>query len=183
MEYNKSMIYIRMLVDVTWYSIKDHVVECYTRDEDRPHLQEHFFLLLRKGKEAYYENVRSLMALDSFDNITCPMEDKDLFTFRLPDCYHHDLDMFRQGYYSKMSKKAKDTILFSHYDHKGNLMESGRYIHMVLYPNEEHRRALCHTLGIRYGVDMPVDAEIRSKPDEREETFSLEWIQEQELNM
>jgi hypothetical protein len=158
------------MIDLPWVWISPYNPNSWIKDEARPHLDRHLFIGLytdRQPQDVYMEDQEKLERLPSFVSMLS-LEEIDIFTFRVPDEYVYDFECYREGKYSLMSQEYKNKVLASYRDSQGVLKNKGIPIRNALYPNEELRRSLCARLNIVYGVDLPEDAEICTRPGKEE---------------
>lgn len=170
MNYNRSIVYVRHMIDLPWVWISPYKPNSWLKDAARPHLDRHLFIGLyrdRQPVDVYMEDQQKIEKLPAYVSLLS-FEEVDIYTFRIPDKYLYDFECYREGKYSMMSEEYKTKVLNSYRDSHGVLKSKGIPIRNAFYPTEELRRKLCERLDIVYGVDLAEDAEICTRPGKEE---------------
>jgi len=92
--------------------------------------------------------------------------DEIVLIFQIPECYHNDFELFKQGKYSQFSKDCKDIIVTFHgtYTEKNTSKVTA---YNTVYPQEFKRKQIANDLM----VELDLIQEVFDKPDLKEETF------------
>ena len=167
-KYTKSTTFIMPMIA---RSVKDYpgFVNCYIRDESKPNLKLHIFVVQEEKKipKLFYHKNPFLQSNYSIDGFK-------IWIYKVPETLLEDYYHFEDGEYSQFSKKYKN-ILCSNFPKletnrfTGEVIRHGNF--KIIYPTKQDRIELADELDCKVS-DLPKNAEIISKPKLEEETFN-----------
>lgn len=162
---NKSTTYILPMLDGLQCSIVmatkvntkgiPYLINCFVKDDGRPDLKNHIFLLYEKPIGQLFEQLDSHLkhCKHFLENYTVD-EGYEMYAFRVPGKYQTEYDNFLLGKYSRFSDSYKQKIMSYH-----SLSEGGP-VYNVLYKAESKYLELEE----RYKIKIPRSQENSSKP-------------------
>lgn len=156
----KNYIFILPLLDINYRSLPINFLNSYIYGSTE------IALVFNKIKNNQFDKYLQYIKLNK--NFVEYREDLDeiILIFQIPERYHNDFELFKQGKYSKFSKDCKDIIVTFHGIHtEKNSHKVTAY--NTVYPQEFKRKQIADELM----VEKDLIQEVFDKPDLEEENF------------
>lgn len=180
---NDTTIYLKHTIKTDWERIKQFFVQAYI-DCD-------FILEKPKRSLIYVTKIDESRDFRRFDSYLRSNENyysvyflakTAIYVFQYPGIYQNDIDLFYKGKYSKMSDTFKQLILSQYRERMSEEKVKQLKVFAVLYPNQQSRLKLAEKLGVRLGVDLAEDCELKAPPNkglevlDRENMFQIDGL-------
>lgn len=156
----KNYIFILPLLDINYRSLPVNFLNSYIYGSTE------IALVFNKTENIKFDKYLQYLKLNK--NFVEYREDLDeiILIFHIPECYHNDFELFKQGKYSKFSKECKDIIITftGTYSEKNSSKVTA---FNTVYPQEFKRKQIAKELM----VDIDLIQEVFDAPNLKEETF------------
>lgn len=146
-------------------------LNCYIGVEDYPHYDNHFFLLFKFKNIPAYETVRKKLKEHKLYKTTMKHstknEDYFIFVFNIPKEQKNNVQLFKEGKYSKFTREYKNSIF------KVHRVKQDKPLYHILNKTKTRRLKLSKDLD----WEIPEDVDLWDIPYMDEEILSLKNLE------